>query len=75
MSLPESEFSMDVTATPSQTGGVAHVVLGSGPQAITVDLVIIQSGGKLLVDDQLCPGGGPSTSIYVRGGYCAPAVE
>ncbi|TMD09672.1 MAG: hypothetical protein E6J01_01205 [Chloroflexi bacterium] len=72
---PNPEFSMDVTATPSQTGGVAHVVLGSGPQAIKVDLVIIQTGGKLLVDDELCTGGGPSTSIYVRGGYCVPAVE
>jgi len=72
---PNPEFSLDVTATPSQTGGVAHVVLGSGPQAIKVDLVIVQSGGKLLVDDELCTGGSPSTSIYVRSSYCRPAVE
>jgi hypothetical protein len=62
--------SLDVTATPTQTGGVAHVLLGFGARQIRLDLVIVQSGGQLLVDDEICTGGGPSTSIYVRTGGC-----
>jgi hypothetical protein len=62
--------SLDVTATPTQTGGIAHLVLGYGSAPIKLDLVIVNAGGKLLVDDELCTGGGASTSIYVRTGGC-----
>jgi hypothetical protein len=62
--------SLDITATPTSTGGVAHVVLGYQPTPLRFDLVIIRAGGHLLVDDQLCTGGGASTSIYVRSGGC-----
>jgi hypothetical protein len=62
--------SLDVTATPTSTGGVAHAVLGYQPTPLRFDLVIIRAGAKLLVDDQLCMGGGASTSIYVRSGEC-----
>ncbi|TMD09674.1 MAG: hypothetical protein E6J01_01215 [Chloroflexi bacterium] len=62
--------SLDVTATPTQTGGIAHVVLGYGSAPIKLDLVIVRSGGQFLVDDELCTGGAGSTSIYVRSGPC-----
>lgn len=62
--------SLDVTATPTQTGGVAHVVLGYGFQPLKMDLVMVNTGGNLLVDDELCTGGGASTSIYVSSGPC-----
>ncbi len=62
--------SLDVTATPTQTGGIAHVVLGYGAAPIKLDLVIVRSGGQLLVDDELCTGAAGSTSIYVRSGPC-----
>jgi hypothetical protein len=62
--------SLDVTATPTQTGGIAHVVLGYGAAPIKLDLVIVRSGGLLLVDDELCTGAAGSTSIYVRSGPC-----
>jgi hypothetical protein len=35
-----------------------------------MDLVIVQTAGKLLVDDEICTGGGPSTSIYVTAAPC-----
>ena len=62
--------SLDVTPTPTQTGGIAHVVLGYGAAPIKLDLVIVRSGGQLLVDDELCTGGAGSTSIYERSGAC-----
>ncbi len=62
--------SLDVTADPTTTGGVAHVVLGFQPTPLRFDLVIVRADGRLLVDDQLCTAGGPATSIYVRVGSC-----
>ncbi|HUZ02437.1 MAG TPA: hypothetical protein VMU89_18985 [Thermomicrobiaceae bacterium] len=49
-----------VAADATATGGVIHVSLGSQ----RFDLVAVQVGGRLLVDDQRCQGGGASTSIY-----------
>ena len=54
---------------------IAHVVLGYQPNPIKMDLVIVQDSGKLLVDDELCTDGGPSTSIYVRTGGCGTAAD
>jgi len=62
--------SLDVTASPTQMGGIAHVVLGYGAAPIKLDLVIVRSGGQFLVDDELCTGAGASTSIYLRNGPC-----
>jgi hypothetical protein len=62
--------SIEITAAPTNNGGIAHVSLGSSPSQIELDLVIIQVDGKLLVDDELCMGGDASTSIYARGGGC-----
>jgi hypothetical protein len=62
--------SLDVTAAPTQTGGVAHVILGNQVQPVKMDLVIVQIAGKLLVDDEICTGGGASTSIYVTDAPC-----
>jgi hypothetical protein len=58
-----------ITADPRGTGGVAHVVLTKPTSPSSrYDLVIILSGGKLLVDDIYCTGADPSTSsIYVDG--------
>jgi hypothetical protein len=67
--------SLEVTATPTASGGIAHVVLGYQPNPIKMDLVIVQDSGKLLVDDELCTDGGPSTSIYVRTGGCGAAAD
>jgi hypothetical protein len=52
-----------VTATPSSTGGVAHVTLGFGPDTTTekYDLVVIIQGSRLLVDDLYCTGSDPAT--------------
>jgi hypothetical protein len=62
--------SIEATGTPTETGGIAHVVLGYQPNQIKMDLVIVLVGGKLLVDDELCTGGDASTSIYTRMGGC-----
>jgi hypothetical protein len=62
-------LSFDATAAPTQTGGVAHVILGD-QLPVKMDLVIVQTAGKLLVDDEICTGGGPSTSIYVTDAPC-----
>lgn len=66
---------LEVTATLIASGGIAHVVLGYQPNPIKMDLVIVQESGKLLVDDELCTDGGPSTSIYVRTGGCGAAAD
>jgi len=49
-----------MTAETSSTGGVAHVTMGS----IRGDLVMVDEGGTLLVDDTRCTGRGAATSIY-----------
>jgi hypothetical protein len=62
-------LSLGVTASLTQTGGTAHVILGD-QLPVKMDLVIVQTAGKLLVDDEICTGGGPSTSIYVTDAPC-----
>ena len=64
-----------VTADSNGTGGVAHVVLTKpASPSSNYDLVIISSGGKLLVDDMYCTGADPATSsIYVDGWMQRPA--
>ena len=62
-------LSLELTADPAGTGGVAHVLYG-GATGRHFDLIIVRSGGALLVDDQECTGGGPATSIYVRTDNC-----
>ena len=61
--------SMDAAATPTGSGGVAHVVLGY-QSPLRFDLVIVREGTRLLVDDQLCTGSGASSSIYIRSRGC-----
>ncbi len=58
-----------ITGEPSGAGGVAHVVLTkSASPPNRYDLVIVSSGGKLLVDDIYCTGADPaSSSIYGAG--------
>lgn len=58
-----------ITADAIGAGGVAHVVLTKpASPSSRYDLVIISSGGKLLVDDIYCTGADPaSSSIYVDG--------
>ncbi len=51
---------LSMTAETSSTGGVAHVTMGS----IRGDLVMVDEGGTLLVDDTQCTGRGAATSIY-----------
>jgi hypothetical protein len=58
--------SLDVTGSPTATGGVAHVVSGSEK----FDLIIVRVSSSLLVDDEVCSGGAPSTSIYVSADPC-----
>ena len=62
--------SQAVTATPSATGGVAHVVLGFGPGTTSekYDLVVILQGSQLLVDDIYCTGTDPAAAdVYAAG--------
>jgi hypothetical protein len=51
----------EVTAS----GGIAHVTLdyGGGLNS-NIDLIVVVSSGRLLVDDTQCAGGGSSTSVY-----------
>jgi hypothetical protein len=53
-------FNVTITAEVTPGGGMAHVM--SGP--LKMDFIMVMQGGKLLVDDTQCTGGGPSTSIY-----------
>ena len=62
-----------ITAEPSGSGGVAQVVLGYPGQADwNVDLVIVSSGGELLVDDIYPTGGDPATSDAYSGDWMPP---
>jgi hypothetical protein len=46
-------------------GGIAHVTLDyGGGLSSNIDLIIVVSSGRLLVDDTQCTGGGSSTSVY-----------
>lgn len=59
-----------VTATPSATGGVAHVTLRFGPGTIMdkYDLVVILQGSRLLVDDIYCTATDPTGGdVYATG--------
>src|SRR6202022_3900719 len=57
--------SMSVTPELTRDGGIAHVTLDYGLSVQTkVDLIVVKSNGRALVDDTQCTGGGPSTSIY-----------
>ena len=65
-----------VTATPSATGGVAHVTLGFGPGQImaTIDLVVVVQGSQLLVDDIYCTGTDPGGTDAYAAGWLTRAV-
>lgn len=57
-----------ITVTPTGTGGVAEVTFVDGANTFKTDLVIVSSGGTLLVDDIYCAGTIPSTTdAYVAG--------
>jgi hypothetical protein len=58
-----------VTATPSATGGIAHVALGfgSGTSTERYDLVVILEGSQLLVDDIYCTGTDPAGDVFAAG--------
>ena len=57
-----------ITVSPTGTGGVAEVTLVVGANTSKTDLVIVSSGGTLLVDDIHCAGTSPSTTdAYVPG--------
>ena len=57
--------SVSVRPEVTASGGVAHVTLDyGGIVSDNIDLVIVVSGGRLLVDDTQCTGGGSSTSVY-----------
>ncbi|MFN2568530.1 MAG: hypothetical protein ABR564_02885 [Candidatus Dormibacteria bacterium] len=55
-----------VTTEPTPTGGIAHVNFGLA----RIDLILVRSSGKLVVDDERCGGRGPSSSIYANAGPC-----
>jgi hypothetical protein len=57
--------SMSVTPELTHDGGIAHVTLDYGLSVQTkIDLVVVKSNDRALVDDTQCTGRGPSTSIY-----------
>jgi len=47
--------SLDVTASPTQTGGIAHVVLGYGSSPVKLDLVIVRSGPNFSLTTSSAP--------------------
>jgi hypothetical protein len=51
----------------TRTGATAHVTVSSPTSLdiVKVDLIMVEQGGSLLVDDTECTGRGPSTSIYM----------
>ena len=61
-----SSRAMNVDATTTPTGGVAHVTLYPDQSPIRVDLIVLRQSESLLRDDTQCTGGGPSTSIYAQ---------
>jgi hypothetical protein len=65
-----------VTATPSATGGVAHVVLGFGPgmRMESIDLEIVVQGSQLLVDDISCTGTDPAGADAYAAGWLYRSV-
>ena len=65
-----------VTATPSTTGGIAHVVLGFGAGTATekYDLVVVIRGSQLLVDDIYCTGTDPVGSDVFAAGWLTRSV-
>lgn len=65
-----------VTATPSATGGVAHVVLGFGPgtRIESIDLEIVGQDGQLLVDDISCTGTDPAGADAYAAGWLDRSV-
>jgi hypothetical protein len=58
-----------IRVTPSATGGVAEVTFVDGANTFTTDLVIVTSGGALLVDDIYCAGTDPSTTDAYAAGW------
>jgi hypothetical protein len=52
-----------MTADVTPTVGIAHVDFGTGGNL--VDFIMIEQGGRLLVDDTQCTGRGSSTTIYL----------
>ncbi len=54
--------SRSISVEAKGSGGTVHVSLFRG--SVNFDLIVINDGGKLLVDDQMCTDGGPETSIY-----------
>jgi hypothetical protein len=57
--------SISVRTEVTASGGIAHVTLDYGAVlGNNIDLIIVVSGGRLLVDDTQCTGGGSSTSVY-----------
>jgi hypothetical protein len=51
-----------MSAEVTDFGGVLYVVLYDGSQNYM--LTVVNRDGALLVDDQICHGAGPETSIY-----------
>jgi hypothetical protein len=57
--------SISVRTEVTASGGIAHVTLDYGAVlSSNIDLIIVVSSGRLLVDDTQCTGGGSSTSVY-----------
>jgi hypothetical protein len=57
--------SISVRPEVTGSGGIAHVTLDyGGGLSSNIDLIIVVTSGRLLVDDTQCTGGGSSTSVY-----------
>jgi hypothetical protein len=60
-----------MTATPSATGGIVHVILGfgTGTTPEKYDLVEVVQGSQLLVNDIFCTGSDPADSDVFAPGW------
>jgi hypothetical protein len=61
--------SESITAVASATGGIAEVTFVDGANTFKTDLVIVESGGDLLVDDIYCAGTKPATTDAYAAGW------
>lgn len=60
-----------ITTTPGAASAVAHVTLGfaAGASSEKIDLVVVLSSGRLLVDDIYCTGHDPATQDAYAPGW------
>jgi hypothetical protein len=63
-----------ISTSSTPTGGTAEITFVEGANVFKTDLVIISTGGRLLVDDIYCAGADPRTSDAYASGWDSRAT-